>query len=88
MYSVVIRKNETGELRLRHVDLDWEDGSYWFWTEGNFGCDCNRELEWLRACGEEDDETWDKVECGHYRYSVIYAILPDNTVILFQEEVK
>lgn len=34
-----------------HVVEDWDDeGGSWFqWTMGNFGCDCNRALFLLRA---------------------------------------
>lgn len=82
-YKVAIRKNETGEVRIRTIEgLDWHkadggDDMYW-WTEGNFGCDCNRELEFERAGGNDPNLG---TKCGDERYSVLYAELPDGTRI-------
>ena len=39
MYKVAIRNNKTNEVRLRELDLEWENGSVFLWTNGNFGCD-------------------------------------------------
>lgn len=42
------------------------DNIRWYFTEGNMGCDCNRELYWRRSEGEPDSEIWDSQEnaCG------------------------
>jgi hypothetical protein len=63
-----IRKNETGEVR-RYAD-EWEEGgAYLFqWTEGNYGCDCNRAIFFERVAGNELE--WDEPPCGEGRYSV------------------
>ena len=77
MYSVAYRKNDTGETRIRkypHSEYD-VDHTIWWLTEGNFGCDCNRELEWRRANGEDPD--WGEVYCSDGRFSIPYIIL-DN----------
>lgn len=38
-YSVLIRQNATGIERLRHMDdIEWDDSSEYWWTEGNMGC--------------------------------------------------
>lgn len=83
-YKVAIRKNSTGEIRMASMDLDWfkadgGDDMYW-WTEGNFACDCNRHLSWERAGGHEprDDE---EMECGSTAFATLYAVLPDGTRI-------
>lgn len=83
-YNVAIRKNATGEVRMAPMDLDWfkpdgYDDMYW-WTEGNFACDCNRHLEWERAAGREPDND-EGIECGHTAYTALYAELPDGTRI-------
>lgn len=48
---------------------EWKNIEYarnW-WTEGNGGCDCNRELEFLRATtGEPQHDP----PCGNGRYTV------------------
>lgn len=56
-------------------ELDWHDSSEFWWSEGNFACDCNRADCFHRALsGEEVDE-----ECGHERYRVRIT-LPDGSV--------
>lgn len=89
-YKIAIKKNDTGEVRLHADESDWfehdaEDGNRWLWTEGNFGCDCNRHLWWLRAGGPgpEDDPHWNNAEheCGQNAYVALFAELPDGTRI-------
>lgn len=55
-YTVTIRNNETGEIKVHKDNYDWKDnteGGYlttafegftYQWTDGNFGCDCNRAI--------------------------------------------
>jgi len=83
-YLVKIKKNETGEIRECKMEFDWfkENGDdYFWWTEGNFGCDCNRHNEFRRANGE----SWQDIECSSHLYTVIEAILPDGTRIPIDE---
>lgn len=85
MYKVCIRKNETGEERIRTMKtLNWKDHSLFWWTEGNFGCDCNRELEWHRAGGEEID--LDDAKCSDGRFAVLWAELPSGERIPIDEK--
>ncbi len=85
-YKIAIRKNATGEIRVYELErCDWDDASL-FWLsrgQGNFGCDCNRELEFVRAGGPgpEDDPYWNELEteCGHERFDILYAELPDGS---------
>ena len=82
-YDVVIRKTDTGEVRRCTMeDLDWfkDDGAddFYWWTEGNFGCDCNRERIFQRAANEEESEN---PECGETRYVVERVILPNGLEI-------
>lgn len=80
-YTVRIRRNFDNLIRTRTMDLDWSDdndSSLFWWTEGNFGCDCNREWEFQRAAGEQES---DDPECSEHRYSVLDAALPDGRVI-------
>lgn len=69
MYTVFIRNNETGEVRTNSYDFEWN--LYW-WADGNFSCDCNREWEFLRAGGEK---ITDDPLCGDTRFSVTHAIV-------------
>lgn len=81
-YKVAIRKNSTGEIRQYEIEWDWfkddSDDFYW-WTQGNYQCDCNRELSFIRASGREvTDEEFDAVQCTDGAYSALYAELPDG----------
>lgn len=78
-YHVAIRNNTTGEERLYRHDMAWDDdgSSMYQWTDGNYGCDCNRELFWHRAVGDEAEE----FACGTEVFSALYAELPDGTRI-------
>ena len=77
--TVHIRKNETGEVRT-YADTGMLDGGEFndfIWAEGNFACDCNRELFFLRANDEPEPDT----ECGDERYSVNIENPATNEVI-------
>lgn len=52
---------------------DERDAAYLagFWlTDGNFGCDCNRDLSVRRALGE--DEETPAVTCADGRFDILY----------------
>lgn len=53
MNKKYIRNNATKEIRLSK----WQDGSRYWWEEGNASCDCNRALafgdSWYQHCGDE-----------------------------------
>jgi len=87
-YHVALRLNSTGEIRMCEVSWPWREGDLVWWTDGNFGCDCNRELEWIRAGGREptDDEWEDSARCGETKYTALYAELPDGTRITLDSE--
>lgn len=90
-YRVLIRCNATGEERWSFVDWNWfygasgdeyrEDGDRYWWTDGNFGCDCNRHLEFERANGGDPDVMDPSIVCGSDSYAAICAELPDGTRI-------
>lgn len=78
-FLVAIRHNPTGEVRMYRHDMAWEDEderSHWHWTDGNYGCDCNRHLFFIRAAGNDE---WEDRECGSTEYSCLYAELPDGS---------
>ena len=62
------------------------EGLLFQWTDGNFGCDCNRELFFRRLGDEDFDE--EAVEClPSGRYTVIDVTMPDGEVIPVDSEV-
>jgi hypothetical protein len=83
-YKVLIRRNSDRQERWQTMsNLDWDDHSVFWWTEGNFGCDCNRHMQFQRA-GDEPIET--DHACSESAYSVIKAVLPDGTEIAIDED--
>lgn len=66
----LIRNNATDEVReyraLTVIDevMGWPND--FIWAEGNYSCDCNRELFFARAAGHEAETT----ECTDWRFSV------------------
>ena len=82
MYKIAIQKNETKETRIATINADWCDSSYFFLTRGNYGCDCNRELEFERANGIEIKNE----HCSHDRFSILYAELEDGSKIQIDDK--
>ena len=78
-YKAHITKVDTGETRTTDIEWDWhkngEDGDWFWWSEGNYSCDCNRELCFLRAGGETPEIS--DVECSEGKYTVEIE-LPDG----------
>ncbi len=72
-YWVRITNKETKESRDKFYEGTYDESTEYWWKEGNFSCDCNRELEFYRANGEEFEGLH---KCGDDRYSV--ALLPVN----------
>lgn len=93
-YKVAIKSNATREIRLYDLgrECHWNDASYFLWTQGNYSCDCNRELSFIRAGGpgSDDDPHHNNLdtECGHDRYSILYAELEDGTHIEFDDTLR
>lgn len=79
MYAVVIRRNSDGLTRVCPQQHDWDgaDGDWFWWSEGNMSCDCNRALEFARAGGEPEPE----VMCGDVLFDVLRFELPNGEVI-------
>ncbi len=74
-YIIEIRKNSTGEVRLIKQGMKWHENSEFFWTEGNYACDCNRHNEFVGGEGGLE------FPCGSVEYTVIRAIFEDGSEI-------
>ncbi len=68
----------TGEVVDCIQDLEWDDGSFFWWTEGNMSCDCNRKVLFHRAKGEECEFNQ---PCGDGRYVIEKFVLPGGRVL-------
>jgi len=86
MYTVRFKDTVTGEEAEKVYEYEWEDGSDYWWSEGNFSCDCNRYLEFLRAKGQ--DPALDEAVCnsGDNRYEVVSITCPDGQVVYRDNE--
>lgn len=80
-YVVEIRHNPTGVVRFISTGLAWYDHSMYFWTEGNFSCDCNRAIVFnnMKSAGVDH-------RCGYRDFTAIRAIFPDGTEERIDEE--
>jgi hypothetical protein len=69
--EVVIRRNADGATRVYNDPYPWNE---FLWADGNYACDCNRELLFARAGGDPDPDWWSERQapCGEGRYSVFY----------------
>ena len=87
--DVHIRNNATGETRIYRDDFSGSDEPFdvWQWTDGNYGCDCNRSLFFMRAGGESPSVT-DHGGCGTTGFSVVKAVLEDGTEIEVDDEAE
>lgn len=86
-YTVTMKETATGEVRTFPAKLPWGDGSNFWWSEGNYSCDCNRELEWREAGGLP---RFPEIEgpCTEGRYVVLSINLPDGTQVYAEQETK
>jgi hypothetical protein len=64
--KVEIRRNSDGKVASK-VWRDWVFTQFW-WEEGNARCDCNRELFFRSANGDDAVEL--ETECSDGKYSV------------------
>jgi hypothetical protein len=77
-YAVGIRENATGDVRFCPETMEWPETGLWWYSQGNMGCDCNRELDFRRQTEPDFDED---TECGHTRYTIVGIWFPDGGAI-------
>jgi len=84
-WHVTIRRNADNVVRVYDMKLGpWkgEGDDYWF-SEGNWSCDCNRMAGFLSAGAEGEP---DEVPCGDGAYSIVSITQDDDTTVLYSEE--
>ena len=64
--KITITKKRTGEAVSYEEDGMIDDNVKFLWTEGNYGCDCNRGLFFHRAKGLPDTDN----PCNEGLYAV------------------
>jgi hypothetical protein len=74
---VIVRITQiaTGETR-EHADC-LEDGNPYMWSDGNFSCDCNREIFFRQSRGEDEIDN----SCGETRYGVRIVNVATGAII-------
>ena len=86
MYYADIREVATGRERTVVMDLEWDDeGSWYWWGEGSFSCDCNRRRTFYRNDENPppDDDEFHK--CGDGGF-LVRIRLEDGEVTLDEWE--
>ena len=81
-YTFEIQDTQTNETRQHQDAYDWNDESHmlFMFRDGNYSCDCNRELFFQRAAGEAETDL-DAVVCGEGRYVIARAQREDGSFI-------
>lgn len=71
-------KVETGEIReyLYYQEMSEETAAY-VWRDGNYSCDCNREIFFERAIGEG---TLDDIECSEGRFELLKLTIDSREI--------
>jgi len=70
-YIARIREVSTGIVRdtVHESEIVTKESMEYMWLDGNYSCDCNRELFFRRAAGE--DPALDDVTCGDGRFVLV-----------------
>lgn len=89
MIHVHVIRNRDGVARVYKddsgmLDDDKESLSTYIWSDGNFGCDCNRYLFFQRAADEDEDDDAPDGHCGEDKYT-IYIVNPATGDIVYDE---
>ena len=76
-YSAVIQRVADGVVRVCPQFSPWGDADAIWWENGNMSCDCNREIQFARAAGENNPS----VMCGDGRFRVLEFRFADGRVL-------
>ena len=92
LQDVTILDTHTGET-VTYEDEHYFDDEYdsdFIWDEGNFSCDCNRALFFLRAKGvpEEDIDHDDDTPCNFKANRYLVRILEKDGRVFFNDMSK
>lgn len=79
MPLIKIKRNSDGLIREYNDEYPWSETMEYLWSEGNFGCDCNRALFFARAVGEDDPDC----ECGDTEFSI--EVFDDDGKLLYKD---
>lgn len=90
-YTLRIRQISTGKEVDFHDEMKpWDDDPTGYsaieflFQDGNYGCDCNRELFFLEAQNLPTDASMDSDMCGHTKY-FCKATIDETGQVVFDE---
>jgi hypothetical protein len=77
-YNVLIYDRLTNEQRTFRNESPLAEHSVFHWSDGNYGCDCNRHIFFCRAADQDAPED---VACGDDRFVIDEIRLDDGSVV-------
>lgn len=79
---ITISRNADGVVRVTTWEnwFEWNDGSEFWWSEGNYACDCNREGLFLGTGPTAE------TRCGRDRYTVVSITQDEDPTVLYAED--
>jgi hypothetical protein len=84
--TISITHVKSGETRS--YEDTWHDAGVYMWGDGNYSCDCNRELFFEQAGSpledDDDDDEGETPHCGETRYRV--KIVDPDGAVLYEDE--
>ncbi len=92
--EISLRRNSDGIVRVLQASYSYCDDREeevrlieFMWSEGNYGCDCNRYLFFERAgCHEPTDEESElHCNCGEDRYTVLCIVDMETGKTIYAE---
>ena len=75
MYTAIITDKTTGLTATKKFSEDWDWGTDFAWSEGNYSCDCNRGIFF----GVDS-------ECGNERFTV--KIIEEDKIMYYEEDAE
>jgi hypothetical protein len=91
-YTVTLQNRATGEELACSIDMGWQPHSLYWWSQGNYGCDCNRASVWLgqvkRSLPVTDDGDFCYLICAGDNFALLKIELPDGTAFDDYEELN
>lgn len=82
MINVEMRRNSDGKIAKYTDGCEWDSGYDFMWSFGNYSCDCNRYLFFMRAVGEDEGKLIDD-RCADGGYPV--RITDDAGKLLYRD---
>ena len=87
MYYVTIRDRKTCDVSRTAINLPWDESSEFWWSEGNFSCDCNRGDVFHDGMGiKRRDYPCVNVEFPNGRFEVVSVELEGGSVVYGDRE--